>query len=218
MTTETRKIETLKAHLAINVKDVENSIEFYKKMFGIEPSKVRTGYAKFDVQTPPLNFTLNQVPFGERGALSHLGIQVASTGDVLAMRENWQQAGLDTRDEMDTNCCYAIQDKTWVFDPDGNEWEVFFVKEDNLNETSMCCVADGETENVACAAPEIAAVQNAIVLEASSNSCACEAEAPAAGEAACCETQAAKFGIETVSEANASCCAPSATVAITKVK
>ena len=63
-----------------------------------------------------------------------------------------------------------------------------------------------------------AAVQNAIVLEASSNSCACEAEAPAAGEAACCETQAAKFGIETVSEANASCCAPSATVAITKVK
>jgi len=218
MTTETRKIETLKAHLAINVKDVENSIEFYKKMFGIEPSKVRTGYAKFDVQTPPLNFTLNQVPFGERGALSHLGIQVASTGDVLAMRENWQQAGLDTRDEMDTNCCYAIQDKTWVFDPDGNEWEVFVVKEDNLNETSMCCVADGETENVACAAPEIAAVQNAIVLEASSNSCACEAEVPAAGETACCETQAAKFGIETVSEANASCCASSATVAITKVK
>src|SRR5215218_934659 len=138
----TQNINTLKAHLAINVSDVEQSIDFYKKMFGIEPSKVRTGYAKFDVQNPPLNFTLNQVPFGERGALSHLGIQVASTDDVLAMRENWRDAGLFTRDEMDTNCCYAIQDKTWVFDPDGNEWEVFVVKEDNLAETSMCCVTD----------------------------------------------------------------------------
>src|SRR5262245_2038735 len=108
MTTETRRIEFLKAHLAINVKDVTASIEFYKKMFGIEPSKIRTGYAKFDVQHPPLNFTLNQVPFGERGALSHMGLQVASTGDVLAMRENWQERGLLTRDEMQTNCCYAF--------------------------------------------------------------------------------------------------------------
>ncbi|HKP70767.1 MAG TPA: VOC family protein, partial [Pyrinomonadaceae bacterium] len=65
------QINSLKAHLAINVKDVETSIEFYKKMFGIEPSKVRTGYAKFDVSNPPLNFTLNQAPFLERGALSH---------------------------------------------------------------------------------------------------------------------------------------------------
>ena len=60
-------INTLKAHLAINVRDVDESIAFYKKMLGIEPSKVRTGYAKFDVASPPLNFTLNQVPFNERG-------------------------------------------------------------------------------------------------------------------------------------------------------
>lgn len=142
MTTTNRKIETLKAHLAINVRDVEQSIEFYKKMFGIEPGKVRTGYAKFDVENPPLNFTLNQVPFGERGALSHLGIQVASTGDVLAMRDNWAEAGLVPREELQTDCCYALQDKAWVHDPDGNEWEVFTVIEDNLPEkagASGCC-------------------------------------------------------------------------------
>ena len=197
-TTEKRKIETLKAHLAINVKDVETSIEFYKKMFGIEPSKVRTGYAKFDVQSPPLNFTLNQVPFGERGALSHLGIQVASTEDVLAMRENWHEAGLVTRDEMQTNCCYATQDKTWVYDPDGNEWEAFVVLQDNLPEraehgNSACCVVPATVE------------QN----KTEHTSCACESAPPTAGKAACCETQAVKFGIETVAEANASsCCAP----------
>lgn len=135
-------VVALKAHLALNVVNVERSIAFYRKMFGIEPSKVRRGYAKFDVQNPPLNFTLNEGVVKERGALSHLGIQVASTGDVLATRERWAEAGLLTRDEMQTNCCYATQDKTWVRDPDGNEWEVFVVLADNLPETDPCACGE----------------------------------------------------------------------------
>ena len=63
---------------------------------------------------------------------------MASTDDVLAVRERWTEVGLLTRDEMQTNCCYALQDKTWVRDPDGNEWEVFVVLEDNLAETAPC--------------------------------------------------------------------------------
>jgi catechol 2,3-dioxygenase-like lactoylglutathione lyase family enzyme len=132
------QVMALKAHLALNVRNVEQSIGFYQKMLGIEPSKVRHGYAKFDVQNPPLNLTLNQVAFTERGALSHLGIQVASTDDVLVMRQKWEAAGLITRDEMQTDCCYATQDKTWVRDPDGNEWEAFVVLQDNLPETAAC--------------------------------------------------------------------------------
>ncbi|MFZ0298413.1 MAG: ArsI/CadI family heavy metal resistance metalloenzyme [Candidatus Sulfotelmatobacter sp.] len=142
-------VVALKAHLAINVRNVEQSIEFYRKMFGIEPSKVRSGYAKFDVQNPPLNFTLNEVPFKDAGALSHMGIQVGSTDDVLATREMWASAGLIPRDEMQTNCCHALQDKAWVHDPDGNEWEVFVVLQDNLPErgqSSACCAS-------ACCAP-----------------------------------------------------------------
>ena len=135
---ESKDVQTLKAHVALNVKDVGRSVEFYRRMLGIEPSKVRRGYAKFDVETPPLNLTLNENPFGERGALSHMGIQVASTEDVLALRERWRAAGLKTFDEMQTSCCYAVQDKTWVADPDGNEWEAFVVLEDNLPETAPC--------------------------------------------------------------------------------
>ncbi|MGH9530344.1 MAG: ArsI/CadI family heavy metal resistance metalloenzyme [Terriglobales bacterium] len=139
-------VHALKAHLAINVRSAEESAAFYRKMFGIEPSKVRKGYAKFDVQNPPLNFTLNQVAFDKRGALSHMGIQVSSTAEVLAVREKWAEAGLITRDEMKTECCYASQDKSWVRDPDGNEWEVFVVLQDNLHEHSTpvaaCCGPD----------------------------------------------------------------------------
>lgn len=140
----TQPIQALKAHLALNVRDVEASIGFYRKLFGIEPCKVRTGYAKFDVVNPPLNFTLNQMPFGERGALSHLGIQLSSSDEVLQKRSEMESAGFAVRDEMQVNCCYAIQDKFWVQDPDGNEWEHFVVLEDNLAETNSdtaCCVA-----------------------------------------------------------------------------
>jgi catechol 2,3-dioxygenase-like lactoylglutathione lyase family enzyme len=140
-------INTLKAHLAINVSNVDTSIDFYKKMLGIDPSKVRTGYAKFDVQNPPLNLTLNQVPFTGSGALSHLGIQVATSEDVAAMRDVWKARGLAPREEMQTECCYALQDKAWVNDPDGNEWEVFVVLKDNLPEGSK------KGEDATCCAP-----------------------------------------------------------------
>jgi catechol 2,3-dioxygenase-like lactoylglutathione lyase family enzyme len=199
MSTETtRTINTLKAHLAINVKNVETSIEFYKKMLGIEPSKVRTGYAKFDIENPPLNLTLNQNAFSGQGALSHMGIQVSSTEDVLAMREQWHERGLFTRDEMQTDCCFATQDKTWVNDPDGNEWEVFVVLKDNLPEKAE------NSQAAACCAPA------AVTAESTdeSSACGCQTAAPPAGEAACCETQAVKFGIDEIESNSSGCCAP----------
>jgi len=134
--------------VALRVKDLSRSIDFYRKLFGAEPVKVRRAYAKFDLSQPPLNFALNELAAEESnasgpGALSHLGIQVASTEEVLATRERWRRAGLDTHDEMKTECCYAVQDKTWARDPDGNEWEVFVVLEDHLPEKtaapSACC-------------------------------------------------------------------------------
>ena len=121
----------LRPHLALTVSDVEDSLPFYRALFGTEPAKVRPGYAKFELVEPALNFTLNQ---GERGnglgAFNHAGIQVSSTDEVLMTRLRLQQAGLATFDETDTTCCYARQDKIWVTAPDGESWEVFVTHED----------------------------------------------------------------------------------------
>jgi catechol 2,3-dioxygenase-like lactoylglutathione lyase family enzyme len=171
------EVQFLKAHVSINVRDVESSIGFYRKMLGIEPSKVRTGYAKFDVQNPPLNLALNEVPnLADAGALSHLGLQVSSTDDVLAIRTRWSEAGLITRDEMKTDCCYATQDKTWVHDPDGNEWEAFVVLKDNLPEAvsaGACCGGPAPKEVDACC------VKDANAKAAGASGCGCSTAATA---------------------------------------
>ena len=135
--------EALKIHVALNVGNIEASIAFYQKLFSIEPVKVRKGYAKFDVSFPAVNLSLNQADqeTPKTGALSHLGIQVPTSESVLAIRQQWVNAGLMPRDEMQTTCCFALQDKAWVNDPDGNAWEVFVVLEDNLSasDANSCC-------------------------------------------------------------------------------
>ena len=119
----------LKTHVALNATDIAKSVAFYRAMFGVEPVKYKSDYAKFDIANPPLNLTLNQaISVNTDGGLSHLGIQVNSTQEVEAAINRFNEAGLDLFTEENTDCCYALQDKVWVSDPDNNKWEVFVVK------------------------------------------------------------------------------------------
>ncbi|HEY9599849.1 MAG TPA: ArsI/CadI family heavy metal resistance metalloenzyme [Cyanophyceae cyanobacterium] len=119
----------LKTHIALNVTNIEKSVAFYQAMFGVVPVKHKVDYAKFDIANPPLNLTLNQAEtIQSGGALSHLGVQVSSSQDVQAAISRFKAAGLSLFEEKDTDCCYALQDKVWVTDPDGNRWEIFVVK------------------------------------------------------------------------------------------
>jgi catechol 2,3-dioxygenase-like lactoylglutathione lyase family enzyme len=137
-----------KVHIALNVSDLRKSTEFYRAMFGSEPVRVRPDYAKFDIAEPALNLALNERaprearPQHGSGTLSHLGIQVGSTDEVLAMARRLEAAGLTTREEMQTDCCYALQDKVWTRDPDGNEWEVFVVLGESVETKELCCATD----------------------------------------------------------------------------
>jgi catechol 2,3-dioxygenase-like lactoylglutathione lyase family enzyme len=118
-----------KVHVALNVSEFDKSVQFYRAMFGLDPVKLKPGYAKFDVPEPALNLTLNYTgKVDSLGALNHLGVQVNSTDAVLEAKERLSTRGLATFDEMGTDCCYALQDKIWITDPNGYRWEIFVVK------------------------------------------------------------------------------------------
>lgn len=119
----------MKVHVALNTPRFDESVRFYRTFLGLEPVKLKPGYAKFDVAEPGLNLTLNASHgIDSPGALNHLGIQVASTDAVKAAAERLKSEGLATFEEEDVDCCYALQDKVWVTDPNGYKWEVFVVK------------------------------------------------------------------------------------------
>lgn len=115
-------------HVGINVINLKQSIEFYQKVFGVKPEKVKEDYAKFLLDEPGLNFTLNVRDEVKGNQVNHFGFQVDNAEEVNAHKERLEKEGFFAREEMDTTCCYAVQDKFWVTDPDGNEWEFFYTK------------------------------------------------------------------------------------------
>lgn len=134
-------MNVLKPHVSLNVTAIDRSVAFYEKAFGVPVTKRRPGYAKFDLQSPALNLSMVEAPRTGVNA-SHFGIQVASSADVAEAKERFEAVGLATKSEENTACCYAVQDKVWVEDPDGNSWEVFVVKADApamRAEASTCC-------------------------------------------------------------------------------
>lgn len=150
----------LKPHVSLNVSNIDASVAFYEKAFGVAPTKLRPGYAKFDLAEPSLNLTMVEAPRTGVNA-SHFGIQVASSEDVAVAWTRFKQAGLATRTEENTACCYALQDKVWVEDPDGNAWEVFVVK-------GEAAVMEEKPSAAGCCVPKISGDKNE---EAASGGC-----------------------------------------------
>lgn len=154
-----------RVQLALNVNDLQAAIEFYTNLFGVAPAKVREGYANFAVAEPPLKLVLIENP-GQGGTLNHLGVEVEHTDQVSAATARLAEAGMATRVEDATTCCYAVQDKVWVHGPDAEPWEVYTVLADAptfhavpaADEAVGCCgpaapsepVAFGVTANNAC--------------------------------------------------------------------
>lgn len=112
--------------LALNVSDVDAAVEFYSKLFGAEPAKRRPGYANFALDEPALKLVLIENADAP-ATLNHLGVEVESTEAVTAATDRLAGKGLATTVEENVACCYALQDKVWVNDPDGAPWEIYTV-------------------------------------------------------------------------------------------
>jgi catechol 2,3-dioxygenase-like lactoylglutathione lyase family enzyme len=115
--------------LALNVSDLDRAVAFYSKLFDTQPAKRRLGYANFAVDDPPLKLVLLEGA-GSGNRLNHLGVEVVSPEAVAAAEQRLSAEGLPTATEDQVACCYALQDKVWVDDPDGTPWEVYTVLAD----------------------------------------------------------------------------------------
>ena len=118
-----------RVQLALNVDDLDAAVDFYTTLFGTAPAKRHDGYANFAVADPPLKLVLFESP-GHGGTLNHLGVEVATPGEVAAATERLAGAGLATEVQTGTTCCYATQNKVWVGEPGSGRWEVYTVLAD----------------------------------------------------------------------------------------
>jgi catechol 2,3-dioxygenase-like lactoylglutathione lyase family enzyme len=149
-----------RVQLALRVADLDASIEFYSRLFDSAPAKRRPGYANFAIVEPPLKLVLLEGQPGEDTRMDHLGVEVESTELVAQATGRLTDAGLATRVEDNTTCCYAVQDKVWVAGPGNEPWEVYTVTGDarpdlegktslDLSEVSgdaTCCATDAATQ------------------------------------------------------------------------
>lgn len=119
-----------RVQLALNVDDLDTSIDFYSKLFGVQPAKRKPGYANFAIDSPPLKLVLLENP-GHGGTINHLGVQVESSAHVHAEIARLTEAGMFTEEEIGTTCCFATQDKVWVAAPDREKWEIYTVLADS---------------------------------------------------------------------------------------
>jgi catechol 2,3-dioxygenase-like lactoylglutathione lyase family enzyme len=138
-----QEVPVSRLQLALNVADLDAAIDFYSRLFAAQPAKIRPGYANFAIAEPSLKLVLIEHPegrgHGTAGALNHLGVEVETPEEVQAATARLTGQGLDPEVQESTTCCYAVQDKAWVDDPDGVPWEVYTVLADARDETGLGC-------------------------------------------------------------------------------
>jgi len=140
-----------RVQLALNVADLDASIDFYTKLFGTPPAKIRDGYANFVITDPPLKLVLFSGG-GEPGTLNHIGVEVDSTEDVTAAINPANGLGFEQNIQEHVSCCYAVQDKTWIQGPD-NAWEFYtlLAEASSIDDSGRCApVVDGANPASSC--------------------------------------------------------------------
>ena len=132
-----------RVQVALNVSNIDEAVDFYRRLFGTEPAKRRPGYANFAVADPPLKLVLIEGA-GEPGTLNHIGVEVESSGEVATEAARLRNQGFELRHEDGVTCCYAVQDKFWVTGADSREWEIYTVLADAQQlapQPAGCCAA-----------------------------------------------------------------------------
>jgi hypothetical protein len=111
-------------HIHVAVENLNDSIQFYRAMFGnVEPTVVKSDYCKWELTDPAVNFAISQR--GAKAGVDHIGIQVETDAELAEMNARFTAAQLPVQTQTGTTCCYARSDKAWTIDPQGVAWETF---------------------------------------------------------------------------------------------
>lgn len=113
----------MRFHVHSHVEDLQASIAFYSKMFGAQPVRVESDYAKWHLDNPRLNFAISSR--GSKVGIDHLGFQADTPQELAELKARAEAADAALLDEGATTCCYARSEKHWVTDPQGIAWEHF---------------------------------------------------------------------------------------------
>lgn len=134
-------------HLHIAVADLQQSIDFYSKLFSQSPTVERADYAKWLLEDPRLNFAISAR--GHKIGVNHLGFQAENDSELADLRQQAEQAaGEAVLEQGNTTCCYANSTKHWTIDPSGLAWEHYLtmgesqhfgVEPEALN-APACCI------------------------------------------------------------------------------
>jgi catechol 2,3-dioxygenase-like lactoylglutathione lyase family enzyme len=135
-------------HVSLYVSDIAKSIAFYEKFFTVKANKTKSNYAKFILDAPSLIISFVENKERVQSNFGHLGFQVENPEVLTQKLEQAKQQGFVVKEEIGTACCYAVQDKFWVSDPDGHQWEVYYFHEDaefndphyEMESTQACCM------------------------------------------------------------------------------
>ncbi len=119
----------MRVQLALNVRDLEEAVAYYSRLFDTPVHKRRPGYANFEIEQPPLKLVLFERPDASE-RLNHLGVELLEPGRVDAEIERIEAAGLASGVQRDARCCHAVQDKVWSHDPQGLPWEWYAITDD----------------------------------------------------------------------------------------
>ncbi len=120
----------MRLQLALNVRNLEEAVDFYTRLFDTPPRKRKPGYANFAIEKPPLKLVLFENPeAAER--INHLGVEVFDDADVHTATDRLKAAGMEHLVEDESTCCYATQNKVWAREPEGLRWEWYRVIEDS---------------------------------------------------------------------------------------
>ena len=120
----------MRIQLALNVRDLDEAVGFYSKLFGVEVNKRKPGYANFAIEQPPLKLVLFENPRASE-RLNHLGVEVFEDEDVAEATERLKAAGMAALVEDEETCCYAKANKVWSNEPQGLRWEWYRLLEDS---------------------------------------------------------------------------------------